>query len=592
MKVTGKSQVLKIILTFVICITLVTVAGCSSSDGSGSSTEEYMLNMNIVGEGETTPEEGEYTYKDNEKVELKAEETGDHLFYRWKGATAEKYVPDTSVWMTDDREVTAVFDQFDTGSYTYDLSYDDYQGITLPDYGKEDDAFVLLYSTEDKMENYNKGKLLTDIDDGAQSATESNPEATTPDEKIESRMNGIGMRRDIPVLRDKEKEILKDADLSGPVEGDRDSQFSSKTDYSPENEQDFWVFINQDQDQDEKTAELKAKNEEEGVYLWATKEAEKHLEDGDIEGIRDDFLDFRDRLNSLFGEEPELPDKDDYAPGFHILFTDFKDYPANGYFFGADLLTDDDIDEDLQTNARKIVYINADILEASLDYTRGVIAHEYQHLLFCNEQLIQRNGPYETWINEGFSELAKDIAGYGFEQDIYSEVEYNNPVESYLDCPPDTSLINWRGDPKNYGMSYLFARYLYDLYEEEEDILREISTSSREAHQEIEESTGKEFEKVFADWAETVMRDTLADVDNDSGAYDDIDLEEDSLAITELNPGENIEETDQVVSWGVDFSRISSYEDGTGDLDIMVQDPADSGEFMKTVIRIQEGEGE
>lgn len=91
-------------------------------------------------------------------------------------------------------------------------------------------------------------------------------------------------------------------------------------------------------------------------------------------------------------------------------------------------------------------------------------AHEFQHLLRF-PRMYEANQNDELWINEGTSEVASDLAGFG-------------PQISRLDCYAGVndsrcndgingvSLLDWSGSSseilKQYSFAYVFMRFLYD----------------------------------------------------------------------------------------------------------------------------------
>lgn len=104
------------------------------------------------------------------------------------------------------------------------------------------------------------------------------------------------------------------------------------------------------------------------------------------------------------------------------------------------------------SNAHEMFMINADTVTLGEDYTYGVLAHEFQHMIHWNND---RNE--DTWVNEGFSELAAFLNGYdpgGFDY-LFS-----------LDT--DVQLTDWPFDPDersvSYGSSFLFMTYFLDRY--------------------------------------------------------------------------------------------------------------------------------
>ena len=140
-------------------------------------------------------------------------------------------------------------------------------------------------------------------------------------------------------------------------------------------------------------------------------------------------------------------------------------------------------------------YISLDWLndEETLTQYEMVLAHEFQHMIHWHND---RNE--ETWVNEGMSELAQEIAGYppdvGFAR-IYAD-------------QPDTQLNTWSVDPGanagHYGASYLFMAYFLQRFGEE--LTRAVVAHEADGIQGFTNALRKAgldliFEDVFADWA-------------------------------------------------------------------------------------------
>ncbi|WP_205128613.1 hypothetical protein, partial [Escherichia coli] len=98
------------------------------------------------------------------------------------------------------------------------------------------------------------------------------------------------------------------------------------------------------------------------------------------------------------------------------------------------------------SNAHEMFYINAS-QSLSSDYTYSVLAHEFQHMIrWYND----RNE--DSWLNEGSSELASYLNGYG-----------TGGFDYLFSRRPDTQLNSWPEGPgaagANYGAAYLFMAY-------------------------------------------------------------------------------------------------------------------------------------
>jgi len=163
------------------------------------------------------------------------------------------------------------------------------------------------------------------------------------------------------------------------------------------------------------------------------------------------------------------------------------------------------------SNGHEMFLFNADNTELGNNFTYGVLAHEFQHMIHWKQ-----DGNETSWLNEGSSELAAFLNGYdpgGFDF-------------SYI-ADPDLQLNDWPNDQNattpHYGAGFLFTTYFLDRFGEDatkllvkdpangldsvEDVLREISAT--------DPSTGAPIsaDDFFMDWAVTnfVLDKTVGD---------------------------------------------------------------------------------
>ena len=107
------------------------------------------------------------------------------------------------------------------------------------------------------------------------------------------------------------------------------------------------------------------------------------------------------------------------------------------------------------SNEREMFFINLNALRPGSNSFDSVLAHEFQHMIHWH---LDRNE--DTWVNEGLSELATFLNGYG----------PSTFAGSYL-AAPTTQLTAWADTPgaaaPNYGGSFLFMAYFLQRYGEE-----------------------------------------------------------------------------------------------------------------------------
>lgn len=103
------------------------------------------------------------------------------------------------------------------------------------------------------------------------------------------------------------------------------------------------------------------------------------------------------------------------------------------------------------SNQREIIYVNTSAYTIGSPSYNRVLAHELQHAIHWNEDPSE-----ETWVEEGLSELAATLVGYG-----------QHTAGRFLQGTP-TSLVHWPLSSEktraHYGAASLFMHYLYEHY--------------------------------------------------------------------------------------------------------------------------------
>lgn len=160
------------------------------------------------------------------------------------------------------------------------------------------------------------------------------------------------------------------------------------------------------------------------------------------------------------------------------------------------------------SNAHEMFILNADNAMLGDEYTYGVLAHEFQHMIHW-----YRDRNEESWLNEGFSELASLLNGYD-----------PGTAHYVFMSDPDLQLNDWPNDSDatypHYGSGLMFTTYFLDRFGEDatkalvadpangldsvDDVLKQIGAT--------DPATGKPLtaDDVFADWV-------VANYINDSG---------------------------------------------------------------------------
>ncbi len=271
----------------------------------------------------------------------------------------------------------------------------------------------------------------------------------------------------------------------------------SAPDYEIGDEEVFWVS-NVDTDENfQITAVLLYATPH--LYVWVEKGA-----DVDLERLKEAADIFEEKTyptnREFFGSEwtPGV----DSDPHLNILHArGLGDWVA-GYYSSADEFSH--LAHEF-SNEREMFYINLDVpMNVGGDYYNGVLAHEFQHMIHWYND---RNE--DTWLNEGFSELAAYLNGYD-----------PGSFQMAFAMEPDTQLNTWEESEENaphYGAAYLFTLYFLERFGEE-------ATRALVAHpangiasvDAVLLELGYSSDEFFADW---VVANYLDDPSLEDGRY-------------------------------------------------------------------------
>jgi immune inhibitor A len=195
-------------------------------------------------------------------------------------------------------------------------------------------------------------------------------------------------------------------------------------------------------------------------------------------------------VRSFFGSEwsPGV----DNNPRLHILHANDLGGSIAGYYSSADEFSR--LANEF-SNEKEMFYISLEWLNRSRDYDyyETVLAHEFQHMVHWHND---RNE--ETWVNEGLSELAQEVAGY----------PPDTGFASVFASVPDTQLNTWSDNPagngEHYGSAYLFMAYILQRFGE--DVTKAVVAHPANGIVGIADALAESgyaftFQDVFADWA-------------------------------------------------------------------------------------------
>jgi len=206
------------------------------------------------------------------------------------------------------------------------------------------------------------------------------------------------------------------------------------------------------------------------------------------------------------------------------------------------------------SNEHEMIFLNADNIKLDEEFTYGVLAHEFQHMIHWSQD---RNE--ETWLNEGFSELASFLNGYGTGSFEYAFVSN-----------PDHQLTYWPGGDADtspyYGAAFLYTNYFLGRFGEKatQALVGNQSNGMVSVNEVLQElnardpQTGRQLtaEDIFLDWA---IATYLNNPDVDDGRYAYAEYKD----VPRSSETETIEEcptdmqTFDVHQFGVDIIRIS-----------------------------------
>ncbi len=156
------------------------------------------------------------------------------------------------------------------------------------------------------------------------------------------------------------------------------------------------------------------------------------------------------RVHAVFGEEwsPGI----DGDPHIYILHAANLGRSVAAYYGST---SEYPVQAVANSNQHEMFFVNLDTMGRYIGtpYYEGVLAHEFQHMVHWH---VDQNE--DSWTNEGLSELAAMLAGYG-------SSEF---APDFLRAPA-LQLNTWpEDDPSglHYGSSFMFMDYFYERYGE------------------------------------------------------------------------------------------------------------------------------
>ena len=307
----------------------------------------------------------------------------------------------------------------------------------------------------------------TEADDAAQETYETLENAVVPNANLRdlaARLKGI---KGIPET------------LPGPAKN-----------YEVGDHEAFWVNDSDTDTYDKVDATLAVKGEH--VYLWVADTVDYSLKDArKLVDIFDNQIYPTDR--EFFGSEwtPGV----DNDPRLYVFYTTGMGSRVAGYFASGDSINPQ---ASPYSNGHEMFFISADSGPLDDSYTFTVLAHEFQHMIHWYQ-----DGNEESWLNEGFSDLAAFLNGY----DVGGH-------DWLFAADPDLQLNDWPNDETattpHYGASFLFVTYFLDRFGEDatKAVVSEQSNGLASIDKVLEQMgavdpvTGRQItaDDVFTDW--------------------------------------------------------------------------------------------
>ncbi|MBN1439282.1 MAG: immune inhibitor A [Anaerolineales bacterium] len=179
------------------------------------------------------------------------------------------------------------------------------------------------------------------------------------------------------------------------------------------------------------------------VYFWVDQEIE--ADDDDIRYVTDIFEEqIYPTDREFFG--PEWSPGIDGDVHIYILYTGGMGAYAAGYYMSVDSVSH--LAHPF-SNEHEMFYINGELEDLRDKFVLAVLAHEFQHM-------IHKNGdPNEdSWVDEGFAELAVDLNGYttgGWDWAYANDTDLQ--LNTWIDITENDSGLH-------YGASFMFMKYL------------------------------------------------------------------------------------------------------------------------------------
>lgn len=146
-----------------------------------------------------------------------------------------------------------------------------------------------------------------------------------------------------------------------------------------------------------------------------------------------------------------------------ILCYDIQDnYAGSGTSYTGGYFASNDLTGTSYSNQMELIYadtwptMGTDPANPDVSAVYSTLAHEFQHMVNANRNLLEEKSSMDTWLNEALSLSAEGL----YEGAQTNRIDYYNKSAAVKN---GRSLLNWKSGDEvlaNYALSYLFAEYL------------------------------------------------------------------------------------------------------------------------------------
>ena len=311
-------------------------------------------------------------------------------------------------------------------------------------------------------------------------------------------------------------------------------------------EVDFWTHDFYSDTEERIYATCKAVGQHCYIYVDNVESMEQSVIDN-IKTEYDSNIYPTDRVN--FGSEwkPGI-DGDDKVT---ILIYNIKDdnYYGKTSWYIAGYFNPVDETQGGHSNEREMLYMDCNPAVPGSNKFYGTIAHEFQHLIHWNQD---RNE--ETWVNEGCSEYAEFICGYG------------GRSPNHFFSNPDNNLVEWNGELSDYEQCFLLILYLYEQYGGASTITQLVREQA-DGIQGIENTINSKgysitFGEIFSNW---IVANYLDDISINNGIYGYHNMDLSSITIQYDNQHDlyPTSSSGSVSQWAADYIEFTNGSDVT-----------------------------